>query len=242
MSPVRRSPVTQSGSWRRSRPSPVQSSPVQSSPAQSSSVQRISDFLTSEQQYDSKIGNMKIRVFTIALANPSAGTAALDEFLAGHLAVHVDREFVSDGRNGFWTICICAEEMPADSRATPLKTGAAANAKVDYREVLSPDDFVVFARLRSLRSSLAMRDGVPVYGVLNNQQLAEIAIRRPATIAQIGEIQGIGATRAQKYGNDLLTVVRELSKPKPADSATATNLPKPSPPSAATVGTPDSQK
>jgi ribonuclease D len=152
---------------------------------------------------------MKIRVFSIPLLNPTPATAALDEFLKSHLIMHLDRELVADGRNSFWTVCVCAEELIGTSALT-AKSMRTQGERVDYREVLSPADFAVFARLRTVRSGLAIRDGVPVYGVLNNEHLAQIAMRRPSTVAQLIEIPGIGETRAQKYGNEFLKAVLEF--------------------------------
>jgi hypothetical protein len=37
---------------------------------------------------------------------------------------------------------------------------------VDYKEVLKPEEFEVFSRLRDWRRSVAEKEGVPVYAVL----------------------------------------------------------------------------
>jgi ribonuclease D len=153
---------------------------------------------------------MKIRVFSIPLLNPTPATAALDEFLKSHLVTHLDRELVADGRNSFWTVCVCAEELTGGSAPT-AKSPRPQGERVDYRDVLSPTDFAVFARLRTVRSGLAIRDGIPVYSVFNNEHLAQIAMRRPSTVAQLLEIPGIGDIRAQKYGNEFLKAILECS-------------------------------
>lgn len=176
---------------------------------------------------------MKIRVFSIPLLNPTPATAALDEFLESHLITHLDRELVADGRNSFWTVCVCAEELTRGPAPT-AKLMRTQGERVDYREVLSPADFAVFARLRTVRSGLAIRDGVPLYSVLNNEHLAQIAMRRPSNVAQLIEIPGIGDMRAKKYGNEFLKAIVEFgnlstsiatAEPGPTDGTAA----KPSP-------------
>ena len=77
--------------------------------------------------------------------------------------------------------------------------------KVDYKELLTPEQFAVFARLRDLRKELATRDAVPVYNVFTNEQLAEIVKRDCATLAQMQEIAGIGEARVGKYGEIFLS-------------------------------------
>ena len=47
--------------------------------------------------------------------------------------------------------------------------------RVDYKEVLSPADFALFAKLRDWRKATAEQEGIPVYAVLTNEQLAAIA-------------------------------------------------------------------
>jgi hypothetical protein len=41
---------------------------------------------------------------------------------------------------------------------------------VDYREVLKPEEFEVFSRLREWRKAVAEKEGIPVYAVLTNGQ------------------------------------------------------------------------
>lgn len=79
--------------------------------------------------------------------------------------------------------------------------------RVDYKEVLSPDDFALFARLRDWRKAAAEKEGVPVYAVLTNGQLAAIATKRPGTAAQLREVEGVGEAKAGRYGEAVLRVV-----------------------------------
>ena len=53
--------------------------------------------------------------------------------------------------------------------------------RVDYKEVLSEDDFAVFADCARSASRLRPRKPIPVYAVCTNEQLAEMAKNRAAT-------------------------------------------------------------
>ena len=72
--------------------------------------------------------------------------------------------------------------------------------KVDYKEVLKPEDFEVFSRLRDWRKAEAEQEGVPVYGVFTNEQLAEMVRQRAGTKAALKGIAGVGEARVEKYG------------------------------------------
>jgi len=103
----------------------------------------------------------------------------------------VRKEFVSNDEDSFWAFCI--EFL--DGQMAPRKSGS--SPKVDYKEVLSPEDFAVFSKLRDLRKSLAESEGVPVYAIFTNEQLADVAKARPPSKAALGKINGIGEGRLE---------------------------------------------
>ena len=74
-----------------------------------------------------------------------------------------------------------------------------ASAKVDYRDVLSADDFSLYSRLRDVRKQIADAEGVPVYAVFTNAQLAEMITRRLTSATGLAEIDGIGKARLDKH-------------------------------------------
>jgi DNA helicase II / ATP-dependent DNA helicase PcrA len=75
---------------------------------------------------------------------------------------------------------------------------------------LTPAESALFEELRAVRRHLAA--GKPAYTVLSDQSLHEIARRRPATLADLGNIKGMGPVKLERYGSALLAVV-ESSAP-----------------------------
>ncbi|HEX9824346.1 MAG TPA: ATP-dependent DNA helicase UvrD2, partial [Actinomycetota bacterium] len=67
----------------------------------------------------------------------------------------------------------------------------------------------LFDALRRWRRDRAAGDGVPAYVVFHDSTLAEIASRRPRTLADLRTIGGVGPTKLERYGEDVLDVVRE---------------------------------
>jgi DNA helicase-2/ATP-dependent DNA helicase PcrA len=61
--------------------------------------------------------------------------------------------------------------------------------------------------LRAWRTDTAKRDGVSAFIVLNNRELEGIAERRPRTPTDLLACPGIGATRLDRYGDELLSVI-----------------------------------
>jgi superfamily II DNA helicase RecQ len=149
---------------------------------------------------------MRIAFFTIPIKTPEAAEAEANRFLGEHRVLAVDRRFVENGENSFWSLAV---EYLQGRQEPPA--GKPAKGRVDYRDVLSPEEFALFSRLRDLRKRLAEEEAVPLYAVLTNEQLAAIARARPENRAGLVAIDGIGEGRADKYGDRLLAAVEQVS-------------------------------
>jgi ATP-dependent DNA helicase RecQ len=84
--------------------------------------------------------------------------------------------------------------------AGKLDTPSAPPADAAHEDLL--------AQLRDVRRELAQRDGVPPYVVASNATLDEIARLRPTTRRALSVIRGIGPAKIERYGVELLEVVR----------------------------------
>ena len=92
--------------------------------------------------------------------------------------------------------------MPAVGRAP----------KVDYKDVLKPEEFEVFSRLGDWRKAVAEKEGVPVYTVFTNEQLAQMVQKQVNTKAGMKEVEGVGDARVEKYGEALVQLLATAAK------------------------------
>jgi len=72
----------------------------------------------------------------------------------------------------------------------------------------SPDD-PLFQKLRALRKRLADAQGVPAYIVFGDQVLWGMVDRRPATVAELLRVSGVGPVKAERYGAVFLEALRK---------------------------------
>lgn len=135
----------------------------------------------------------------VPVKNAAAVEGEMNAFLQSHRVLAVRKEFVADGENAFWTFCVEYLDSPAGTSSAGGKP-----PRVDYREVLKPEEFEVFSRLREWRKGVAEREGVPVYAVVTNEQLAQMVQKHVNTKASLKEIEGVGEARIEKYGDALL--------------------------------------
>jgi len=152
---------------------------------------------------------MQLKLFVLPIKNLGAAEAEMTAFLRGHRVLAVKKEFVPDGENSFWTFCV---EYLDGFGVGALPPGG--RPKIDYKEVLKPEEFELFSRLRDWRKTVAEKEGVPVYVVLSNEQLAEMVRRRVSNKSQLKEIEGVGEARIEKYRAALLE--RLVFNPVPA--------------------------
>ena len=65
--------------------------------------------------------------------------------------------------------------------------------------------------MRALRKQLAEAEGVPVYTILTNAQLADLARTVPQTKTTLGAMEGLGPAKLDRYGEPLLALLRTMS-------------------------------
>jgi len=74
-------------------------------------------------------------------------------------------------------------------------------------EALTGADGELFEALRAGRKAIADEQGVPAYVVFHDATLREIAARRPRSTDDLLAVPGIGAMKAERYGERILAVV-----------------------------------
>jgi ATP-dependent DNA helicase RecQ len=88
----------------------------------------------------------------------------------------------------------------------------AARARVkaspaDQLAELGPAAVSLFERLRAWRAEAARQQGVPAYVIFHDATLRQIAVRSPASAAQLATISGVGEAKLARYGEEVLAVV-----------------------------------
>jgi ATP-dependent DNA helicase RecQ len=65
----------------------------------------------------------------------------------------------------------------------------------------------LFDALREVRRSLAAEAGIPAYVIFHDSTLREIAAARPTTLNELAQVNGVGRTKLERYGEAMLAVV-----------------------------------
>jgi ATP-dependent DNA helicase RecQ len=89
----------------------------------------------------------------------------------------------------------------------PVRASRSARAAAPAAADLEPADAELFEELRAWRAGEAREQGVPAYIVFGDATLRAVAARRPASLAELDGISGIGAKKLEAYGDALVRVV-----------------------------------
>jgi ATP-dependent DNA helicase RecQ len=95
--------------------------------------------------------------------------------------------------------------LPSNVVAAPK--GAMKKSLPDVE--LDEGDRAIFEALRAHRMEIAQREDVPAYVVASDRTLRDLARLRPTNRTALMEAHGIGPTKAEKYGEGFLAVLRE---------------------------------
>ena len=84
------------------------------------------------------------------------------------------------------------------------KAGAKPSVAGPTAAPLTSDEQECMETLRSLRAQLARDEEVPAYVIFPDRTLREIAREQPRTLAALAKISGVGPTRLERFGKQIL--------------------------------------
>lgn len=85
---------------------------------------------------------VQFKLFSVPVIQNDSETDTLNAFLRSHRIVSIEKHLITSDPNCMWAFCIQYYENGVE----PSKTGQ--KTKVDYKQVLTEEQFAVFQRLR----------------------------------------------------------------------------------------------
>jgi len=137
----------------------------------------------------------------------AAGFLRLDIQGFGGIGVTAKGRDLLRGEEAFRYRRETVKRLPAARR----KSADAAAAAPDGP--LSPDEAALLHVLRELRLRLARERGVPAYVVFQDRALVDMARRRPRTVDEFAEVNGVGAAKLRDFAAPFLAAIAAASAP-----------------------------
>jgi ATP-dependent DNA helicase RecQ len=99
-------------------------------------------------------------------------------------------------------------ETPVPLRKDTIGRPASSRVrKASAADALDAADRPLFEALRAWRAETARQQGVPAYIVFGDATLRALAEHRPASLADLDGVTGIGAKKREAYGAAVLEVI-----------------------------------
>ena len=108
---------------------------------------------------------------------------------------------VLEEANGTRVVIPYGERVERDGRRAQLTRGASAGITHASPELVTA--------LKAWRKQRAASDNVPAYIVLSDAHLEGIADRKPESLASLSECAGIGPTKLERYGDEIVAVITD---------------------------------
>jgi ATP-dependent DNA helicase RecQ len=125
-------------------------------------------------------------------------------------------------QHGRWTITdagwrVLRGHERIDLRTDVLASGAGRGRKQKSSTTVSADgrpvDQALLGALKALRTSLAQQQQVPAYVIFPDRTLIDMAARRPASLGEMLDVDGIGQVKLERYGAIFFDVVQRHAAP-----------------------------
>ena len=122
-------------------------------------------------------------------------------------------------------------DFPFDHPAlhAPFKAPVAPTRDADPDASRADPDPQVYEELRAVRDVWAQQRNVPPYYVFSNATLTELAVCKPRTMEELLTVKGIGQRKAERYGQQVLTIIAGGVAPRPPSPAPVGQTETPTP-------------
>jgi len=122
---------------------------------------------------------------------------------------HSEKPTLSLSQNGRAVLagdetCTVELELASGSAPSPRRR---SSARVPSGSELTGEALTLFDALRQWRLEIARRTEVPPYVIFHDRTLAELAQRRPTSTRDLAQVPGVGPTKLERYGPDLLAML-----------------------------------
>ena len=99
------------------------------------------------------------------------------------------------------------QKKSIDLRKYTGKPGKIAKVKAAAVEFHNDTDQYLYTALKAVRMELAKAQNVPPYVIFHDKTLREFAARKPTSLAQMTNINGVGDVKMQRYGQIFLDAI-----------------------------------
>ncbi|MDB5037556.1 MAG: hypothetical protein JWQ35_1084 [Bacteriovoracaceae bacterium] len=152
---------------------------------------------------------MLVKVFSLTFNSLMGGfdDEPLRDFMKDKEIISINDHLFIRNEIPYLTLIVKYFPFRQEVQAKPTVDGKSSDKRDEsWKEGLSETDMGLFNLFRDWRSQRCKKEGVPPYVLLTNKEIAEIVKQRPQSLAELLKIAGVGKAKAEKYGEDILSI------------------------------------
>ncbi len=146
-----------------------------------------------------------IKMFRIRLSEDhrAGDEAFLNDFLESCIPERVDSGLVHHPTDPFWSVLVIYR--PRDEETVV----EGERVLFDSYEPLTPDEEMLFMRLKAWRDRQAREENLPPYQVLHDAHLMTLAKIKPRNAEEMNRVKGLSARKVARYMDALSAFFRK---------------------------------
>ncbi|MGD9707324.1 MAG: HRDC domain-containing protein [Candidatus Delongbacteria bacterium] len=146
-----------------------------------------------------------IKIFTVPVFESEQAVDELNKFLNSHRVIKIREEFNPNVSDGYWSFCV-------EYLQSGINKSKSNNVeKVDYKNILTEDQFKIFSRFRAIRKEIAKEEALPAYAIFTDKELADISKLNELSVSKLKSVEGIGEKKIERYGLKFIEMFKEKS-------------------------------
>jgi len=159
---------------------------------------------------------LQVKFFTIPLCGDRGLEEELNHFLQTRQIISLDKGLADQA----WNFCITYvgtySDLPSDDGEAAKKT----KGMKDYKKELKPIQYALYLRLHNLRNRISEERRIDKPLIFQNEEMSQMAVRRCSSLGELQKISGIGAKKAEAFGEDFLRAIAEFVEERADEIAT----------------------
>ncbi|WP_333851941.1 HRDC domain-containing protein [Epilithonimonas sp.] len=143
---------------------------------------------------------MKVKVLKIRIDDRFQITdeAIVNDYLSRFEIVNMNAKLMADEIN-YWSVLIYYN----NKKNTVISSKTTVNSESE----LSEEEKIIYNKLKDWRADKAREAQLPAYIIFHNTHLMSIARHKPCTLEDLENVNGIGKSKVEKFGIEILEVL-----------------------------------
>ena len=143
---------------------------------------------------------MKVKVLKIRIDDRFQITdeAIVNDYLSRFEIVNMNAKLVADEIT-YWSVLIYYN----NKKNTVISSKNTVNSESE----LSEEEKIIYNKLKDWRADKAREAQLPAYIIFHNTHLMSIARHKPCTLDDLENVNGIGKSKVEKFGIEILEVL-----------------------------------